>query len=986
MGGFGFRSAGWRRGPVVIRLAVASLVTMAGALGAVALSGAAPAGAIGSTYYAYPAGGTTTPLSCPQTTIVADQCTLTQALAVVGAGDTVALAVAGIESDPSTWYVGNFSVSGGSGGLASPLVIEPAAGVSNPILDGNGGSSIGCPTGSCNLAVLTIPSGAFVDVSGVTVQNADNTNFGGGGIQNNGALDVSGSTFRNDQSSSFGGAINNDMVANVTGSTFVGNQATLDGGAVDSAEFGADSTLTVRGSSFSSNNAAIGGAIANAANGGTGALTVASSTFSQNTADSGAAVINGESGGNATATVTSSTFDHNAALTEGGAIDTAKTANATIQISDSTLWANSARFTGGAVENGANVGSGTLDISDSTLVGNQAGGSGAAVNSEASGGTGTVTISSSTIVANIADNEAIFAPVGTNTLTADIVAESGPGKSCYGLGLGKITDGGFNVGDDGSCGFSGTSVDNPAIDHYFGGFGLYGGTTETIPLNASPNAPVGPDPALETIPAGGLLPDGTPICSIPDQRGVVRTAPCDVGAYETHITGVESAAALVGSATSATAGDSVTYTATVVPITDDEPGSAVTFIQDGVPATCAGYSFDGQTATCTLTYPVPGAHQVTATYGGDNVFAPSSPSAPWTVNVAPVAPAPTATTLISSATGVAPGQSLTLTATVTPIQSGLSPGAVTFEDDGQPLMCGAGSTAFDGTTATCVVIFPAPSLPQHEVTAVYSGDATATGSTSSPLLITVAFANPGYRVAAADGGVFAFGAPYDGSMGGQHLNAPIVGMATDTATGGYWLVASDGGIFSFDAPFHGSMGGQPLNQPIVGMAATADGTGYWEVAADGGIFAFGTAAFHGSMGGQHLNAPVVGMAPDNATGGYWEDSSDGGIFSFGAPFDGSTGSLHLDAPMVGMAATPDGGGYWLAASDGGVFTYGDAAFHGSNADTNLASPIVGVAADIYTGGYWLVAANGATHAYGAPEDGQFPDLGGASRAVAIAPG
>jgi hypothetical protein len=47
---------------------------------------------------------------------------------------------------------------------------------------------------------------------------------------------------------------------------------------------------------------------------------------------------------------------------------------------------------------------------------------------------------------------------------------------------------------------------------------------------------------------------------------------------------------------------------------------------------------------------------------------------------------------------------------------------------------------------------------------------------------------------------------------------------------------------------------------------------------------------------------------------------------------------------------------------------------------NLGSPIVG------SGGYWPVAANGATHACGAPEDGMFPDLGAASRPVAIAPG
>jgi hypothetical protein len=63
----------------------------------------------------------------------------------------------------------------------------------------------------------------------------------------------------------------------------------------------------------------------------------------------------------------------------------------------------------------------------------------------------------------------------------------------------------------------------------------------------------------------------------------------------------------------------------------------------------------------------------------------------------------------------------------------------------------------------------------------------------------------GYWLVASDGGNFAFGdAPFEGSMGSTHLNAPVVGMAPDATTGGYWLVASDGGIFSFDAPFEGA--------------------------------------------------------------------------------------------------------------------------------------------------------------------------------------
>ena len=149
-------------------------------------------------------------------------------------------------------------------------------------------------------------------------------------------------------------------------------------------------------------------------------------------------------------------------------------------------------------------------------------------------------------------------------------------------------------------------------------------------------------------------------------------------------------------------------------------------------------------------------------------------------------------------------------------------------------------------------------------------------------------------------------AAFYGSQGGQHLDAPIVGMASSPSGGGYWEVASDGGIFVFgNAGFHGSEGGQHLDAPIVGMASTGDGGGYWEVASDGGIFVFGNAGFHGSEGGQHLNDPIVGMASTADGGGYWEVASDGGIFAFGdATFWGSTGSLSLDRPIVGMVVTP----------------------------------------------------------------------------------
>ncbi|HEV7678346.1 MAG TPA: PQQ-binding-like beta-propeller repeat protein [Candidatus Dormibacteraeota bacterium] len=224
-----------------------------------------------------------------------------------------------------------------------------------------------------------------------------------------------------------------------------------------------------------------------------------------------------------------------------------------------------------------------------------------------------------------------------------------------------------------------------------------------------------------------------------------------------------------------------------------------------------------------------------------------------------------------------------------------------------------------------------------------------------------------YRMVAVDGGIFDFnGAEFRGSMGGQRLNAPIVGMAATPSGHGYWLVASDGGIFAFgDAPFAGSMGGQRLNAPIVAMAATPSGGGYWMVASDGGIFAFGDAVFAGSTGGTRLNAPIVGMAATPSGHGYWLVASDGGVFTFGdAAFAGSMGGHRLNAPISGMASTPSGSGYWMVAPDGGVFAFGDAVFAGSMGGHRLNAPISGMAATPSGHGYWMVATDGGIFTFG----------------------
>jgi hypothetical protein len=95
-------------------------------------------------------------------------------------------------------------------------------------------------------------------------------------------------------------------------------------------------------------------------------------------------------------------------------------------------------------------------------------------------------------------------------------------------------------------------------------------------------------------------------------------------------------------------------------------------------------------------------------------------------------------------------------------------------------------------------------------------------------------------------------------MGGQHLNAPIRSMALDADGDGYWMAATDGGVFAFRAPFRGSLGSTPPNKPIAGMAACGDG--YFLVSSDGGVFDFSDCPFAGSLGGGPSPNPVVGLS------------------------------------------------------------------------------------------------------------------------------
>jgi hypothetical protein len=274
-----------------------------------------------------------------------------------------------------------------------------------------------------------------------------------------------------------------------------------------------------------------------------------------------------------------------------------------------------------------------------------------------------------------------------------------------------------------------------------------------------------------------------------------------------------------------------------------------------------------------------------------------------------------------------------------------------------------------------------PGAPAGTVVDVTVTTAAGTSALSAGDKFTYTAALPaaGYWEVASDGGIFSFGnAPFLGSMGGTHLNAPVVGMAVDPFSGGYWEVASDGGIFSFGgARFRGSMGGTHVNSPIVGMAVDPTSGGYWEVASDGGIFSFGNAPFLGSLGGMHLSSPIVGMAA-SAGEGYWLVAANGAVYAFGAAPNLGSVANSLSTPVVSITPDTGGEGYWLVTANGGLITFGTAPNDGSTAGFPLNKPIVGMATrfDINnkTLGYWEVGSDGGIFTFGTPD--YYGSMGG----------
>jgi CSLREA domain-containing protein len=252
-----------------------------------------------------------------------------------------------------------------------------------------------------------------------------------------------------------------------------------------------------------------------------------------NTSSGVADTINFDLGSEATITLSSQLFglrvsDPGGLTIDGGSADITVSGNnevnvfnvdggAKLTLNNLTVAKGKASFNGGGIYN-----KGTLTVNNSTFSGNIG---------EAGGGIsnrgGTLEVNNSTFSDAFGGgifNRSTFS--GPATLKNTIVANSIAGGNC----IGTIIDGGGNLDDGTTCGFTDpSSKSNTPAGLGPAGLKSNGGPTETIALCSAVGTPTGCDGPSAAIDAAVSCP---PPAS--DQRGVSRPqgSACDIGAFE----------------------------------------------------------------------------------------------------------------------------------------------------------------------------------------------------------------------------------------------------------------------------------------------------------------------------------------------------------------------------------------------------------------------------------------------------------------------
>jgi hypothetical protein len=499
----------------------------------------------------------------------------------------------------------NFDLSCPAGTTAFPIIqiTTPLTISTNLTVDGPGPSHLWVEDSAPG--VFSVSSGVTTTISGIGIsagsggQSATpaSTQTTGGGILNEGTLSLSNVLFQDISVSGAGGAIYNTGTLTVTGSTLAGNGAT-DGGGI----YNAGGSVTVDGTTFLANTASGNGAgIYNSSNAmSTGSVSITDSTIENNISDAdGGGIYN--TNPSSLRMINSTVSGSNA--NQGAGIDNLGMAN----ITDDTLSGNDGYNAGGGIYN-----TGSLSLSDSTVADDQ-GSTGSGVYN----GGGTISATSDT-VSNIGTS--INNAAGTLSYAGSIVAGGAP--DC----MGAITDRLYNLDDDGSCGFT-ALLDHSHTSAGFDAAGLedHGGPTQTIAL-------------LPGSAAIGVV-SSVSLCSVPDQRGLARPNPCDIGAFQTNPNGLSQIISFTSTppTDAVVAGPSYLVTATAssglpVSISIDPASTSVCLLDEEV-------IYFRSVGTCTiranqggnLTYnPAPQAQEVIAVGKGSQIvaFLTSPPSDP----------------------------------------------------------------------------------------------------------------------------------------------------------------------------------------------------------------------------------------------------------------------------------------------------------------------------------------------------------------------
>jgi CSLREA domain-containing protein len=278
------------------------------------------------------------------------------------------------------------------------------------------------------------------------------------------------------------------IITDIAGLTIDGGQASITiSGGNEVRVFGVDGKLTLKNLTVSDGFTSGSGGALNVY----GQVEVINTTFSQNRAHFGGAIIN-----QGTLKVSNSTFSLNdATAADGGGIY----GFGSLTVTNSTFYLNSAVGKGGGIAHTSDVV--PITVTNSTFSNNSAFQGGGIFNSTSG---------------------------GTATLSNTIVANNPTGENC----IGPVTDGGYNIDDGTTCGFSTANNSKPSIDPKLdpGGLQNNGGPTKTIALLKG-------SPAIDAIPKGqsGCATTTAPITT--DQRGVKRPqgTGCDIGSYEKKV-------------------------------------------------------------------------------------------------------------------------------------------------------------------------------------------------------------------------------------------------------------------------------------------------------------------------------------------------------------------------------------------------------------------------------------------------------------------